>query len=197
MIDHITSRYKWLVLSILLYWCETWTPGVDAGKPIQTFEKNSWESSFGSPTGGTNNGCVRSMFRIFFWTDSNLSSPKLRIGRWNGLPTFPIIFKTITQRSVEGGRNRRQQSKSWSDNIKEWTDMTILEVLRDTVKRLFWMRVSISSVFNFAYVERQSVQHWSSVSRPSNSQVRSDQTGSDGWVIFSVWMDGRIPKDIL
>lgn len=59
------------------------------------------------------------------------------IGRWNGLPTFPIIFKTITQRSVEGGRNRRQQSKSWSDNIKEWTDMTILEVLRDTVKRLF------------------------------------------------------------
>ena len=42
--------------------------------------------------------------------------------------------KTILQGTLEGGRGRGQQRKSWMDNIKEWTSKTMPELL--TTKRL-------------------------------------------------------------
>lgn len=46
------------------------------------------------------------------------------------------LCKIIMKDTDKGGRKRRLQRQSWSDYIKEWTVITIPELLRDTANRL-------------------------------------------------------------
>jgi hypothetical protein len=54
------------------------------------------------------------------------------------------LSKTIMQGTVEGGRKRGRQ-KNWQDNVKEWTDLTIPDLLQSTSNRPLWRRISASS----------------------------------------------------
>jgi hypothetical protein len=48
------------------------------------------------------------------------------------------------QGTVENGRKRCRQ-KNWQDNIKEWTNLTIPDLLQTTSHRPLWRRISASS----------------------------------------------------
>jgi len=55
------------------------------------------------------------------------------------------LSKIILQGTVEGGRKRGRQRKSWSDNVKEWTSLDMGHLLQQTTDRQAWRRVSVSS----------------------------------------------------
>ena len=55
------------------------------------------------------------------------------------------LSKTILQGTVEGGRKRGRQRKRWSDNVKEWTDLTMPDLLSTAADRPAWRRTSVSS----------------------------------------------------
>ena len=101
--------YKTLVISVLLYGCETWTLHAEAERKIQAFETK----------------CLRRLLRIsykehktndFVWnTVTNLVGPqepllsiiKRRKLSWFGNVTrHDSLSKTILQGTVEGGRRR-------------------------------------------------------------------------------------------
>ena len=53
------------------------------------------------------------------------------------------LTKIILQGTVEGGRRRGRQRKSWLDNIKEWTGMKLHELLAAAQNRHVWRSLSV------------------------------------------------------
>ena len=53
------------------------------------------------------------------------------------------LSKTITQGTVKGRWRHGQQKKSWFDNTKDWTQMTLSDLLSMTANRKAW-RMSAS-----------------------------------------------------
>ena len=116
--------YKALVVSIVLYGCETWTLTAALEKKIQAFETK----------------CMRKILRIS-WTERKtndyvwsrvesvsgrqerlLSTVKRRKLLWFGHVTrHDSLAKTTMQGTIQGGRRRGRQRKNWMENIKEWT----------------------------------------------------------------------------
>ncbi|XP_076438559.1 uncharacterized protein LOC143277565 [Babylonia areolata] len=89
------------------------------------------------------NDCVRNLV-------SNLVGPQepllATVKRWKMAWFGPVIrhntlSKTILQGTVEGGRRRGRQRKSWSDNVKEWTKMTMPDLLTTAANRTAWSAV--------------------------------------------------------
>ena len=75
-----------------------------------------------------------------------LATVKRRKLTWFGhVARHNSLCKTILQGTVEGGRKRGRQRKSWSDNIKEWTDLTMPELLAKSTDRLAWRWTTSSS----------------------------------------------------
>ena len=59
-----------------------------------------------------------------------LTTVKRRKLAWFGHVTrHDTLSKTILQGTVEGGRRRGRQRKNWTDNVKEWTDLSIPALL--------------------------------------------------------------------
>ena len=140
--------YRSLVLSILLYGCETWTLLAETERRIQAFEMK----------------CLRRLLRISYMDHKTndyvraiintnvgpqeplLATVKRRKLTWFGHVTrHDSLCKTIMQGTVEGGRRRGRQRKSWSDNVKEWTELTMPELLTQSTDRPAWRRMSASS----------------------------------------------------
>ena len=133
--------YKTLVLSIFLYGCETWTLTAETTKKIQAFE----------------NKCLRRLLGIS-WKDHKtnehvhdqvtlLAGPyekllqivKRRKLTWFGhISRHDSMAKEILQGTLEGGRRRGRQNKTWMDNIKEWTRLDSPTLLRKTEDRPGW-----------------------------------------------------------
>ena len=139
--------YKSLVVSIVLYGCETWTLHAEEERRIQAFEYK----------------CMRRLLKIsyrehktnkFVWQQVEshvgtqehlLSTVKRRKLAWYGHVTrHNSLCKTIMQGTVEGGRRRGRQRKSWSDDVKTWTDLTMPELLTAVLDRPAWQKMSAS-----------------------------------------------------
>ena len=139
--------YKSLVVSIVLYGCETWTLHAEEERRIQAFEYK----------------CMRRLLKIsyrehktnkFVWQQVEshvgtqehlLSTVKGRKLAWYGHVTrHNSLCKTIMQGTVEGGRRRGRQRKSWSDDVKSWTDLTMPELLTAVLDRPAWQKMSAS-----------------------------------------------------
>ena len=140
--------YRSLVLSILLYGCEAWTLLAETERRIQAFEMK----------------CLRRLLRISYMEHKTndyvraivntnvgpqeplLATVKRRKLTWFGHVTrHDSLCKTIMQGTVEGGRRRGRQRKSWSDNVKEWTELSMPELLTQSTDRPAWRRMSASS----------------------------------------------------
>ena len=140
--------YKSLVVSILLYGCETWTLLADTERRIQAFEHK----------------CLRRLLHISYLehktneyvrnTTSALVGPqepllatvKRRKLAWFGHVTrHDSLCKTILQGTLEGARRRGRQRKSWTDNVKEWTSLPMDELLTTAHNRPEWRRTAVSS----------------------------------------------------
>ena len=62
-----------------------------------------------------------------------LATVKRRKLQWYGhVSRHDTLSKTILQGTVEGGRKRGRQRKSWSDNVKSWTEMSTPQLLMAT-----------------------------------------------------------------
>ena len=124
--------YKSLVTSILLYGCETWTLLANSVKSTQACKTK----------------CPRKLLRISYlehktndWVRSKINflvgpqePPLVTVKRWKlawfGHVTRHKSFsKANLQGTLESGRRCGQQRKCWTNNVKEWTSLPMLELL--------------------------------------------------------------------
>ena len=144
MYDNL-KLYKALVLSILLYGCESWTLTAELEKKIQAFEMKCLRKLLNiSWTEHKTNELVRYQVELAVSTQEPLlATAKRRKMQWYGHVTrHNTMAKTILQGTLEGGRRRGRPRKSWSDNVKEWTDMDTPTLIRAAEARQNWRRLS-------------------------------------------------------
>ena len=48
------------------------------------------------------------------------------------------LVKTVLLRSVDGMRHRGRPVKKWTDNITEWTELSLCEAVRSSQDRASW-----------------------------------------------------------
>ena len=137
-----------LVLSIFLYGCEAWTLLAESEKRIQAFEFKCLRKLLRiSYLGHKTNDYVRSTITSLVGPhEPLLATVKRRKLTWFGhITRHDSLSKTILQGTLEGGRRRGRQRKSWSDNVKEWTDLTMSELVHEASDRCRWRTLSAAS----------------------------------------------------
>ena len=140
--------YKTLVVSILLYGCETWTLLADTERRIQAFEYKCLRRLLKiSYRDHKTNEYVRSTVESYVGPQEPLlATVKRRKLSWFGhINRHDTLCKTILQGTIEGGRRRGRQRKSWIDNIKSWTESTVPELLTASRDRPGWRTLAASS----------------------------------------------------
>ena len=116
--------YKTLVLSTLLYGCESWTLTADSTKRIQAFKNKCYRRMLGiSWMDRKTNEFVQRGIKVRAGQQENLLGiVKRRKLAWFGhFSRHNSLAKTVLQGTLEGGRKRGRQVKCWADNLKEWT----------------------------------------------------------------------------
>lgn len=140
--------YRALVLSILLYGCESWTLNAETTRRVQTFETKCFRRLLGiSWADRQTNDYVRArVAHLIGHQDPLLSTIKRRKMSWFGHVTrHNTLPKMILQGTLEGGRRRGRQMKSWMDNIKEWTRLDSPTLLRRAEDRAGWRSLAASA----------------------------------------------------
>ena len=140
--------YRSLVLSVLLYGCESWTLTADLEKRIQAFETKCFHRMLHiSWTERKTNEYVRTQVEAL----AGPQEPILAVVRrrkisWLGHVTrHNSLAKTILQGTVEGGRRRGRPRRSWTDDIKNWTSLEMPQLLTEVEDRRSWRRLSAST----------------------------------------------------
>jgi len=133
---------KALVWPVALYGCESWTVKKSDEERINAFEMK----------------CLRRVLRVA-WTEkrtnewvlkkagvdrmllSNIKERKMgyygHIIRKKG----NCLEKDLIQGTMPGGRGRGRPSMKWMDNIRDWTGMTMEQIMRSTEDRQEWRRI--------------------------------------------------------
>ena len=136
---------KALVLSILLYGCESWTLTAELEKRIQAFEMKCLRRVLGVAwTERKTNKFVRWQVELAAGTQELLlATAKRRKLQWYGHVTrHSTMATTILQGTLEGGRRRGRPRKSWSDNVREWSGMDTPTLVREAENRHGWRKLS-------------------------------------------------------
>lgn len=140
--------YRSLVISTFLYGCETWTLHAETERRIQAFEHKCLRRLLRiSYKDHKTNDFVRSTVTTMVGPQETLLAfVKRKKLAWYGHTTrHNCLAKTILQGTLEGGRRRGRQRKSWSDNIKDWTSLNTPELLRTAANRDDWNRVAAAA----------------------------------------------------
>ena len=130
-----------LVISILLYACETWTLTADIERRIQATEMRCFRRLLGiSYRDHITNTEVKSRIEQNIGPfEDLLTTVKKRKLMWYGhISRSSGLAKTFLQGTVQGGRRRGRQRKRWEDNIREWTGLTLSDALRKAENREEW-----------------------------------------------------------
>ena len=144
--------YKSLVLSILLYGCESWTLTAELEKRIQAFENKCHRKllKISYKEHKTNEYVRNEMKKRVGSQEPLLSTIKRRKLMWFGhTARHDTLAKTILQGTLEGKRKRGRQKKSWLDNITEWTNQPLHQLLPATLDRERRRVISAASSFMF------------------------------------------------
>lgn len=140
--------FRSLVISILLYGCESWTMTAETSRRIQTFETKCFRRLLGiSWKERKTNEYVRSQVAQLAGPQIPLLTiVKRRKLSWFGHVTrHNTLPKTVLQGTVEGGRRRGRQPKCWMDNIKEWTRLDSPTLIRKAEDRAEWRQLAAKS----------------------------------------------------
>ena len=140
--------YQSIVVPTLLYGCEAWVLLADAERRIQAFETKCFRRllRISYKDRKTNEYVRKEIEHRVGPQEPLLAKVKRRKLSWFAHTTrHNTLCKTILQGTVEGGRRRGRQRKSWSDNIKEWTEMTTPQLLTVATNRPYWRRLSASA----------------------------------------------------
>ena len=130
---------RFLVISIFLYACESWTLTAELEKRTQAFEMRCYRRllNISYKDHVTNEEVRRKIQAAIEEYDELLTRVKKR--RSSGLA------KTILQGTVKGKRKRGRQKKRWEDNIKEWTGMDFASSTRAAEHRSRWKGIVANS----------------------------------------------------
>ena len=118
-----------LVISVLMYTCETWTLTADILTKLQATEIRCFRKLLGiSYRDHITDHAVRDRIRQAIGPFNDiLTTVKKRKVKWFGhVSRSARLAKTILQGTVQGGRRRGRQKKCWENNI--WVDR--VEVLQ-------------------------------------------------------------------
>ena len=140
--------YKSLVVSIFLYDCEAWALKADLERRIEAFQFKCFRRLLGISyrEHKTNEFVWNTVLSHVGPQEPLLATVRRRKLQWFAHVTrHNTLCKTILQGTVEGGRRRGRQRMSWSDNVKNWTDMTTPELLEAATDRPAWRRMSSAS----------------------------------------------------
>lgn len=133
-----------LVISILLYACETWTLTAEIEKRINAMEMRCYRRLLSiSYRDHVTNIEVRSRITQAIGPHTDLLTIiKRRKLKWYGHVTRSDgLAKTILQGTVEGGRRQGRPKKSWTCNIKEWTGLDLAVAKTVAENRNAWRRL--------------------------------------------------------
>ena len=137
-----------LVISILLYACESWTLTAELEKRTQAFEMRCYRRILNilCKDHVTNEEVRRKIQAAIGEYDELLTLVKKRNQRWFGHVSRSFgLAKTILQGTVKGKRERGRQNKRWEDNIKGWTGMDFASSTRAAVNRSKWKGIVANS----------------------------------------------------
>ena len=127
-----------LVISILLYACETWILTADILKELQATEMRCFRKLLGiSYRDHITNDAVRDRIRQAIGPyDDIVTAVKKRKLKWFGhVSRSPGLAKTIVQGTVQ----------AWENNIFEWTGLKFCNALREAENKIKWReRVAMS-----------------------------------------------------
>ena len=130
-----------LVMSIVLFSCETWTLTAEIERKIQTVEMRSFRCLPGiSYKDHITHEEVRSRIRKAIGPyEELLSTLKRRKMKWYGHVTRALgLAKTVFQGTVRGGRRKGRQRKRWEDTIRDWTVLELSDAVRRSEEREEW-----------------------------------------------------------
>ena len=142
--------YKSLVVSVLLYGCETWTLLADTERRIEAFELKCWRRLLRlTYLDRKTNEYVRSTVELFIGPQEPLLATvkRRKLSFFGHTMRHDNLCKTIMQGTIEGGRRRGRQRKAWADNIRSWTGLSTPELLAAASDRELWRQVLHSSAF--------------------------------------------------
>ena len=119
---------RFLVTSIFLYACESWTLTAELQRRIQAMEMRCYRKILRiSYKGHVTNEKVRAKIQQAIGPHEDLlTSVKRRKLQWYGHVSRSSGLakkKKILQGTVKGGRRQGGQRKRWEDNIREWTGL--------------------------------------------------------------------------
>ena len=137
--------YKTLVLSTLLYGCESWTLTADSTERIQAFENKCYRRMLGiSWKDRKTSEFVQSDIKARGRRQENLLGiVKRRKFAWFGhISRHNSLAKTVLQGTLKGGRKRGRQVKCWADKLKEWTRLDSPTLTRSAEDRPAWRSLS-------------------------------------------------------
>ena len=130
-----------LVISVLLYACETWTVTADILNKLQATEMRCFRKLLGiSNRDHITNDTVRDRIRQAIGPyDDTLTTVKKRKLKWFGhVSRSSGLATTILQGTVKGGRRTGRQNKRWDNNICEWTGLKFCNAVREDQNKIKW-----------------------------------------------------------
>ena len=139
-----------LVISVLLYACETWTLTADILKKLRATEMRCFRKLLGiSYRDHITNDAVRDRIKqaIGPYDDILTMVNKCKLKWFRHVSRSAALAKTISQGTVQGGRRRGPQKKRWRNSNSEWTGLKFCNALREAENKIKWReRVARSMV---------------------------------------------------
>ena len=137
-----------LVTSIFLYACESWTLLAELKKRIQAMETrcNRKILRISNKDHVTNEEVCAKIQQAIGPHENLLTNAKRRKLQWYGHLSRSLgLAETILQGTVKGGRRQGRQRKRWKDNIREWTGLEFAKSQRAVENREKWRKLVAKS----------------------------------------------------
>ena len=139
---------RFLVTSIFLYACESWTLTADLHRRIQAMEVRCYRKILritykDHVTGEEVRAKIQQAIRPH---KDLLTIVKRHTLQWYGhVSRSSGLAKTILQGTVKGGRRRGRQENRWEDNVREWTGLEFAKFQRAVENRAKWRKLIVES----------------------------------------------------
>ena len=133
-----------LIISILLYACETWTLTIELQNRIKAVEMRCYRPLLHiSFKDHITNEIVCKKIQAAIGPYEDISTTvKNRKLRWFGhVIRSSGLCKKVLQGTVPGKRKRGRQTKRWEDNIREWTGLDFNSSQRAAEDRQRWQKI--------------------------------------------------------
>ena len=129
------------VFSVILYGCETWTLTKSLMDKIEACEM--WLLRRMGKISYKDRVTNKEVLRRLNTQRTLLDTIKNRKMKFFGhIKRHNTIMKDILEGKMKGTRPRGRPRAQWTDNIKQWTGLTMAECSRLVMNRVEWRRIS-------------------------------------------------------